>query len=266
MSESGLLFGMILVVAVLTEQRKNAGSLFRQAGRPLMAGAALAVAVSAKHSGLLMVPVALAGLFWVDREPPVRRMLFLGAVRAGVMLLAFLAVFLALNPVYWCDPFGTLSAVVSERQRLLGEQVQAMRIAAPMSVLDSLPIRLMAPLYEWFIAPPAFWDIPNYSEITAAAEKAYLAQPLHSLTTNPIGSLVSTVLALFGLGWAVARSNRRGEGSAWPVAPVWFVCVFFGIIAGVPILWQRYYLPLIPAAAALSAGAVGSIWTRIRKK
>ena len=55
----------------------------------------------------------------------------------GVMLLAFLAVFLALNPVYWCDPLGTLSAVVAERQRLMGDQVQALHSAAPMSVLDS---------------------------------------------------------------------------------------------------------------------------------
>jgi 4-amino-4-deoxy-L-arabinose transferase-like glycosyltransferase len=263
MSEAGLLFGMILVAAVLLEQRRNAGPLFRDVGRPLLAGAALAVAASAKHSGLLMAPVAVAGMFWIDPAPIRWKTLWHGAARTGVMILGFLALFLALNPVYWCDPPGTLAAVVAERQRLMGEQIQAVRSAAPAAVLDSIPARLMAPLYEWFVAPLAFWDIPNYASVTAAAEKAYLALPLHTLTAGRAGSLLSAVLTFFGLGWAVARSAARRTDTDRLVAPVWFLVVSFGITAGVPILWQRYYLPLIPAAAALSAGSIGAITTKL---
>jgi 4-amino-4-deoxy-L-arabinose transferase-like glycosyltransferase len=266
MSESGLLFGMILVVAVLLEERKNAGPLFRDVGRPLLTGAALAVAVSAKYSGLLMAPVAVVGLFWIDPESSRGRTLRNGLIRTGVMILAFLGIFLVLNPVYWCDPLGTLAAVVAERQRLMGDQMQALHSAAPMSVLDSLPKRLMALLYEWLIAQLAFWEIPNYSAITAASEKAYLARPLHALTLGQIGSFVSAVLAFFGLGWAAVRSLRRDSDTARLLAPIWFTCVFLGIIAGVPILWQRYYLPLLPAGAALSAGAVGAIIKKSRKE
>ncbi len=263
MSEAGLLFGMILMIAVLLEQRKNAGPLFRDMVRPLMAGAALAVAVSAKHSGLLMAPVAVVGMFCIDPESSRWKTLQHGALRTGVMILAFLVLFLAFNPVYWCDPLGTLSAVVAERQRLMGEQIQAMRTASRMAVLDSLPIRLLAPYYEWIIAPLAFWDIPNYSGITAAAEKAYLAQPLNTLTAGQIGNLLSTVLGFLGLGWVVARSVPRGGDTSWVIAPVWFISIFFGIVAGVTILWQRYYLPIIPAGAALSAGAVAAIVRKI---
>jgi hypothetical protein len=34
----------------------------------------------------------------------------------------------------------------------------------------------------------------------------------------------------------------------------------------VPILWQRYYLPLIPAGAALSAGALGALVQKIQQR
>ena len=61
------------------------------------------------------------------------------------------------------------------------------------------------------------------------------------------------------------RFLRRGSDTAWLLALIWFLCVFFGIVAGVPILWQRYYLPLIPAGAALSAGAVGAIVAKLTR-
>jgi hypothetical protein len=266
MSESALLFGMILVMAVLMEQKRESGRGMRRVGFPLLAGAALALAALAKYSGLLLAPVALAGMFFFTGESAPRKILRRGAARSGVMILGFLAVFFMLNPVYWCNPAGTITAVVAERQRLLGEQVQAMRVAAPMAVLDSIPARLLAPLYEWFIAPPAIWDIPNYADITAAAEKAYLAQPLNSLTVRGTGSVLVVVLAFFGLGWAAVSGLRRDGDPARCIALLWFLVVSAGIVAGVPILWQRYYLPLIPAGAVLAAGAVGAIIQKKQKE
>ncbi len=265
MSESALLFGMILVVAVLMEQKRETGTGMRRVGFPLLGGAALALAALAKYSGLLLAPVALAGMFVFTGESSKRKIFLRGIARSGVMILGFLAVFFVLNPVFWCNPAGTLAAVIAERQHLLGEQVQAMRVAAPMAVLDSVPIRLLAPLYEWFIAPPAFWDIPNYAGITAAAEKAYLAQPVNSLTVRGMGSVLAVILAFFGLGWAALRIFRRDKDPVGLIAMVWFLAVLTGIVAGVPILWQRYYLPLIPAGAALSAGVIGAIIHKIQK-
>ena len=266
MSESGLLFGMILVVAVLLEPRRRAGSFLRGLGRPLLAGAALAIAVSAKHSGLLMAPVAAAAMFCVDAPSNRGKTLWRGIARNAVMILAFCVLFLAANPVYWCDPLGTLSAVVAERQRLMAEQVDALRAASWMAVLDSPVHRLLAPYYEWFVAPPAFWDIPKYAASTAASENAYMAQPLHTLTASWAGGLLTTVLAFAGWIWAAVRALRRKADPPEWIAMVWLLSVFFGIVAGVPILWQRYYLPLIPAGAALSAAAIGALVDKIRKR
>jgi 4-amino-4-deoxy-L-arabinose transferase-like glycosyltransferase len=266
MAEAALLFGMILTITVLMEQKRDAGRMFRMLWLPLMAGAALALATLAKYSGLLLAPVALTGMFFATGERSPRKLLLRGVVRSAVMILGFLAIFLAFNPVFWCDPAGTLSAVITERQRLLGEQLTALRSAAPGLVLDSLPLRLLGVLYESFFAPPAFWDIPNYAKITAAAESAYLAQPLNALTGGGVLSFLFAVLFLYGLGVVIARGLKRGMDSSVWIATIWFLSVFAGIIAEVPILWQRYYLPLLPAAAALSAIAVGAIITKIRKE
>ncbi|MBN1439656.1 MAG: phospholipid carrier-dependent glycosyltransferase [Anaerolineales bacterium] len=259
MSEAGLLFGMILTVALLLERRRIAARFFREIGWPLSVGAALALSASAKYSGLLIAPVVLAAMFLETGEESVWRVFLRGLARSGVTAAGFLAVFLLLNPVYWCDPLGALAATVAERQCLLAEQVQALRAAAPMSLLESVPIRLMGAFYEWFVAPPAFWEIPNYADATAAAERAYLALPLNALTAGAAGSGLAAGLALYGLGYAGVRVVRRRLDGAWIVALLWFLSVFAGIIAGIPILWQRYYLPLIPAGAALSAGAVGAV-------
>jgi 4-amino-4-deoxy-L-arabinose transferase-like glycosyltransferase len=259
MSEAALLFGMILTVAVVIEQRRNSGWMFRMVVRPLLAGAALAIAVSAKYSGLLLAPVALAGMFFAAGETPPRRLVLHGMARSGGMILAFLAVFLVLNPVYWCDPLGTLAAVAAERQRLLSEQVAALTASAPQLILDSIPLRLLAVPYALFIDPPAFWDISNYAGATAAAERAYLAQPLHALTAGGIGSLLFCVLTLSGLGLVAVRVFRRGSNPSWMILAVWFLSVLAGIVIEVPILWQRYYLPLVPLAAVFSAAAITAI-------
>jgi 4-amino-4-deoxy-L-arabinose transferase-like glycosyltransferase len=110
-----------------------------------------------------------------------------------------------------------------------------------------------------FVAPAAFWDIPNYAQMTAASEHAYLSNPFNALTSGGILSLLWCVLSLSGLALAVVRGARRGGDGRMRILLVWFLSVFGGIVIGVPILWQRYYLPLIPLCTALSAVAIAAI-------
>jgi hypothetical protein len=259
MAESALLFGMILVVAVVLEYRPMAAGRFRAWAAPILAGAALAVATLAKYSGLLLAPAALAGMFPAAGGSSVRRRISNGLARCGVLILVFGAVFLAFDPVLWCDPAGAVSAVVRERGRLMGEQSAALQGAAPGSLLSSSALRLLAVPYELFLAPPAFWDIPNYAAETAAAERAYLAFPLQVLTAGGILAAGFAVLGLIGLGLVMVRAVRRKADAASMVVLLWFVSVLIGILVGVPILWQRYYLPLVPAFAALAAVGVTEI-------
>lgn len=266
MSESALLFGMILTAAVLLEQKPESSRGMRRIGFPLLAGAALAFAASAKYSALLLAPVVLAGMFFHTGESSPRRIFLRGAARCGLMAFGFLAIFFILNPVFWCDPAGTLSAVVAERQRLMGEQLAALQSAGPGGVLGTPGLRLLAVPYELFIAPLAFWDIPNYAAQTAAAEQAYLLQPFAALTNGGLLSATFAVLVLTGLTVSILNISRKKKDPSWILLWIWFASVLAGILAGIPILWQRYFLPLIPVCVIFSAGAVGAIWTRIRKK
>ncbi len=259
MAEAGLLFGMVLVIAVVLEQKDSAGKIFRAVIFPLMAGASLALAASAKYSALLVAPPALAGMFLLEEGALPREKIFRGMARFDVMALSFLLVFLALNPVYWCHPLPTLSAAISQRQNLVATQVAALRSAAPGLVLDSLPLRLLAVPYQLFFAAPAFWDIPNYAQITAASERAYLSNPLNSLTSGGALSLLWCILSLYGLALAIRRGARRGGDGRMRIAVIWFVSVLGGILIGVPILWQRYYLPLVPVFVVFASIAVSTI-------
>ncbi len=265
MSESALLFGTILTIAVLLEQKPGSSRGMRRIGFPLLAGAALAIAASAKYSGLLLAPVVLAGMFFLTGESSPRKIFLRGAARCGVMALGFLAVFLVLNPVFWCDPAGTLSAVIAERQRLMGEQLAALQSAGPGGVLGTPGLRLLAVPYELFIAPLAFWEIPNYAAQTAASEQAYLSQPINALTNAGLLSVLFAVLLFTGLIISILRVLRKQTDFGWIILWIWLASVLAGILAGIPILWQRYYLPLIPVCVAFSAGAIGAIWRKIRK-
>lgn len=259
MSEGAMVFGMVLVMVIVLEQQERIGPLFRRVIFPLLAGVALAIAASAKYSGLLVALPALAGMFLGDRDAPLRKTVLWGTARSGVMALGFLLVFLLINPVYWCHPLATLSAAIAQRQTLLAAQVNALRMAAPGLVLDSFPLRLLAVPYQLFIAPLAFWDISNYAQATAAAEHTYLSSPINTLTSGGILPLAWCALSLIGLALVIARGLRRGADGSLRLLGVWFLSVFAGILAGVPILWQRYYLPLIPVCAALSAVAVTTL-------
>ncbi len=259
MSEAGLLFGMILVIAVVLERKESVKGIARRIPYPLLAGAALAIATTAKYSGLLMAPVALAGMFLGRPDDSLREKIRRGIVRSAVLAFGFLLVFLALNPVYGCHPIATLSAVIAQRQSLLAAQIDALRVAAPGSVMDSFPLRLLAIPYQLFLAPLAFWDVPNYATFTAASQQSYLSNPLNGLTSGGILPLLWLILSLGGLGLALLRGARRGGDVRLRILIIWFLSVFGGIVVGVPILWQRYYLPLIPVCAALSAVAIAAI-------
>jgi 4-amino-4-deoxy-L-arabinose transferase-like glycosyltransferase len=259
MSEAGLLFGMVLVIAVVLEQKESTRGVLRLFLFPLLAGAALAIAATAKYSGLLVAPVALAGMFLGHPDDSLREKIRRGIARSAALALGFLLVFLALNPVYWCHPLATLSAVITQRQTLLAAQVAALRAAAPGSIMDSFPLRLLAIPYQLFLAPLAFWDIPNYAAVTAASQQAYISNPLNGLTSGGMLPLLWFVFSLGGLGWVLLRGARRGGDGRLRILLIWFLSVFGGIVVGLPILWQRYYLPLIPVCAALSAVAIAAI-------
>jgi 4-amino-4-deoxy-L-arabinose transferase-like glycosyltransferase len=266
MSEASLLFGMILVAAIAIEAAERQGGKRKAFVVPLWIGFALAVALSAKLTGILMAPAALAGVYPFHEKAPLRSILLRWAGRIVVLGCAFALVFLLLNPYYWCHPVDAAAAVASSRNQVISEQIRALQFAEPGLILNSPGRRVLAVFYESFLAPLSFWDVPNYAAFTAGAERAYLANPLQTLTTGGVLSALWCVLSLAGLVVGLARSLRPGRDGKLVILWFWTLSVLGGILWEVPFMWQRYYLPLVPILVAWAVLAVSAISATIRSR
>jgi 4-amino-4-deoxy-L-arabinose transferase-like glycosyltransferase len=269
MSESTLLLGMVLSFWAVLELRGQANRR-RDAILAVLAGFGLATAVSAKLSGGLILPPLAAGLIYAGSGARNARGVRAALTRLGIAAAAFLVLFLIWNPFYLCHPMESLQAVISARESLFGEQVRALSAVAPGQILNTPGLRLLALAYQPFFAPPAFWDIPNYAAETAAMQAAYTSDPLTMLTAGGAVNAFWLGLCVAGFGLGVRGMADPAGRRHWSLLWLWLLSVAGGILLGVPILWQRFYLILVPVLAVFSGAAVSAclagICTARRKK
>ena len=232
-------------------------------------GVAAALALAAKLTALGLLPVLAVAALWQPPAaagaptPPTARGWLGARARPAVLCAAsFAAACFLLSPALWSQPVGGLSAMLWARQELSADVTGALSATAPAQVSSTLGERLFAMLYHVYFAPPAFWDVPNYAEQTAAAEQRYLAAPLRtgwhtrSLSFNLAagGALLALTLAGVGFGLhdlAAGLANRSAaalapaERNALIVLLVWSAGTVLALLP-INIAWQRYYLPLLP--------------------
>ena len=234
--------------------------------RPWLAGIGMAFAVGAKHSALALVPVGVLAVLWpAGPAPETRRRL----TAIGLFFLVFLAITLLLNPVVWSDPFLGFKEIFEVRKSLVQDQVQAQAIASQLAI--SVPLRgidrLAVLIAHLFLAPPQFEEVGNYRAELASSVGRYLAVPGHTLLRGPIlgGLILGLTLAglIFGL-----RSLRPGSGpSTRPVALLLLstAALTVSLYVGIPLPYQRYYLPLVPFVCLWSGLALGSLGREMKK-
>jgi hypothetical protein len=266
MSESILLFCILWAVL-------SADSLSRRGPRKwlwvISAGCAMAFAVSAKYSGLLTIPIVLMGVFFSIPFHPIGGGIrsFLG--RIGVLLFTALVCFLILNSFYWSQPVSALQSVIRTRVAFQDRQLAAIRVAEPGWVLESAPARILGVVYEPFFAQPAFWDVPNYAEITKPSEEAYRVSYWSGFSLMAWFSTTWFALVFAGVVIGLRKLFYKTEYRPWAVLWIWMIVCIGGIVVGVPILWQRYYLILIPPfciVAGIGLGAIADGFTSRLKK
>ena len=260
MAEGPLVFFGLLTIWLL---------LSRPRQRPEFAGASAALTVASKLTGLAMAPIAALAL-WLA---PLGKLPADWCTRLKSLLwfaASFVAALFLLSPALWSAPFAGLQALADTRQDLLSVQSAALRVATPGLVADSLGARAVGILYQVYFAPLAFWDLPNYSAQTRPAELAYLAQPLHSgwhtplLTTNLIVGGVIFGLTLAGMAFGALSLLRRSPALksdgryALIVVGAWTGATVLGLLT-LNIIWQRYYLPLMPIVCLWAAYGAASL-------
>ncbi len=272
MSEGPLLFCGLLAawLAVRLAQRwagrpeLQSTVMRRLIAGPGLLGTAAALAGAAKLTGWALLPVAaLAVLRGPDAGWRAR------FVRLGMLVVSAVVVGWGLNPALWSAPAAGLRAMADARAELLAGQTAAIRAAGAGHVLSGPVEKALAEVYHTYLAPLAYWDIPNYAAETAPAEKAYERNWLNTgLRFGTAGPRLAAGGALLALGVAGAvfaglRFVRAGpatvEREAWwgvLLLAVWTAATVAGLFA-FDIAWQRYYLPLLPLACLWAGYAVG---------
>jgi len=263
MSEAALVFGVCLAIWLMMRLPRSG---------PIQ-GAGVALALLAKHSGIVVAPAALFSALWpvapagegADIPARGRVRFYLGrALRtSALMALGFVVVFGLLSPSLWCHPFVALDAMLRSRTSLVDAQVEALRSAGTAFVLFTPAERIVALIDRVFVASPVFWEIPNYAAETAASEAAYMRAPIDNLLRGPAWG--SVMLALWLSGAAIGallvfhRATAPASRRDLAIVLVWVLGTTLALLALVPIAWQRYYLPLVPALCVWQGYAVGHV-------
>lgn len=243
MAESWLTLGILLSI----------WSALQADRRPWLAGAGLAVAFGAKHTGLLLLPLGLS----VILQPTLLNRRYLGKTMKalGQFLGVFLILTALLNPVFWRQPLNAARAAWAARTDLVTQQVADSMQPEPGRLSQLITIRLGTIIANNFLVPPAFYEVGNYSAETAEAQATYLQVPGHNLMRSPVGAGVSLLLTLSGLIYSVRgyqkmpKRQKRAHGILWLAG----VTLFLGALILVPLPWQRYAVPLIPITSLWAA-------------
>jgi 4-amino-4-deoxy-L-arabinose transferase-like glycosyltransferase len=241
----------------------------RWPNRPILAGAATALAVAAKLTALVLLPVAGVALLWHPAMEAGSQLSWRARLQALCLwAISFGGLSWLVTPPLWSQPVAGLGAMIDARQQLLANQAGGLAAAAPGQVLGSIGQRLFAMLYHVYFAPPAFWDISNYAAQTRPSELSYMALPwqagwhTNTLSTNLLAGGLMLALTLAGVGFGVhALAAHHKPEAAGPAATPRYVLVVLGVwsaatvvgLLSINIDWQRYYLPLVPIACLWAA-------------
>jgi len=254
MAEGPLLFAITGFLASLSFAER----------RPWLVGLAAALAFNAKHSALALLPVGLIAVAWLPTSiPPKWARIVFNVVQ---FLTIYIGLTLALNPLFWREPWLTAQAMIQTRQDLLNHQVADARQFFPEQVLETPWERGVMLLGHLYLAPPMFAEVGNYRAETAPAEKAYLAVPGHSLGRNPIGASLWLGLSFLGMVWAGREAFRAGYPLRRQVALLLLATAFqaTGMVLAIPLAWQRYSLPLVPFVCVWTGIGAGRLIRMLR--
>ena len=232
MMEGGLIFFSLLsLLAALRFARS--GALWPA----LLLGLGSGLALAAKHSAVftLLAIFAGCGLYLLRQRP--RALLRLALAGALALLL-----FLALNPAWWANPPARIATTLRMRQELLAEQSERyIGYQSPGAALAGLWRRV-------FVNQPQYFEAPGWQAPLAAQIARYQASPWPGLSPGAAGAPATLLLGATGL-WALLRQ----PGPTRHVIGSWALFTLAWTTLLTPLEWARYYLPLYPVVALLTA-------------
>lgn len=251
MAESWLTLGILLTL----------WGIFNIKQKPWLVGIGISVAINAKHSAILLLPVVIfAGFLPLVQDKIQLRKLLLNL---AIILLILLIVTAILNPVFWNMPIKALEAAWKTRTELVHQQVLDAGLTQNVSLMQQTLQNLGSLLANLYLRPPAFYEVGNYSANTAIAQERYLETAGHHLLRNPLGAGFSLFLTLLGLIRSLKNYSLLSSVQKADYVFFWLAgfSLFLGTLIMVPLPWQRYVIPLVPFTCLWMAyGLTKSNW------
>ena len=235
--------------------------------RPWLAGLATALAFSAKHTALPLLPLGWLAVLWrgpsASLAPFARHAAQSSAIYVGTAAL----VVMALNPLLWSDPLASGMEALRARQALVQEKIRAQAehsaLRLPMTGVDSLS----APIAQLFLTPLQFEELPNYAENLSQSVAGYLQNPLHSLLRDWTSGALLMGLTLAGMLFGLARLRiaARPVRREFGLLLLTTLAQAVVLLLTLPFPYQRYYLPLVPLCLLWAAFALWQLGTLMKR-
>lgn len=259
MAEGTLLFGITFATWTLLKARRY----------PWLAGLGLAIAFNAKQSSLVLLPVGLVASLWTPGQklPSLPEMI----KKMLQLLIVFILVTLALNPLYWRHPMLAGRSALTARTELMSRQAAGTSLIAPEKATDTLARRLFVLFLNLYISPPEYGLVENLAP-TQESINRYIATPGHNLFRGIVWGSIFFTLTLIGIYMAMrsigasskattlqAKKQPPVDSSALAILILTSFFMAGSMLLLLHLYWIRYSIPLIPFLCLWIAYALTSI-------
>lgn len=257
MESAMLLFSLLVVLVGLWLLKKRSWWLY-----PLL-GFVSGLAVASKHTSIVTVAAVFAvcaGYFLLTGIRNIASFIpKIGALlSAGIFSLL---VFLALNPAWWNNPIGRVSTVLELRQNLLEGQV------AFFGGYENFGEQVGGFYRQTLIVLPMYAEtdfdgfLSEQTDVIAKYDSSLLGGI--SIGGSTICAVILGLFILIGLG-ALWRYPVLENSSGWLIG-VWFLATLLLTLLLTPLEWQRYYIPIYPTIAIISALGIEYNWQLVKQ-
>lgn len=256
MEGSQLAFSALVVLAGLLWARAQARNAPNKVlnGWAITLGAAVGLAAASKHNTTLTSAAIFIALYWPQGWGQPRTKIHRRRLIGAALVAAF--VFLALNPAWWSNPFGTPWRVMDERATLLDIQV------ANYGGYDGPREGLEGLVNEAFFRGPQYYEVDEWGGFVGDQITTY-EDWRAGRRGGPVWGALLIAACTAGL---IYLGRRWRTPEAWTTL-VWLGVTAVGLLILTPLPWQRYYLPLVaPLAVVAGTGidaAARRVWERL---